>query len=68
MMLVLPGNRIIPVVGHVHDVFLRSDGNLLQNFYAGMLADVVAYHDTVSLAVVSAMNLVSTRVNMPQDE
>jgi hypothetical protein len=33
-----------------------------------MLADVVAYHDTVSLAVVSAMNLVSTRVNMPQDE
>ena len=67
MILVLSGNRIIPVVGHVHDVFLRSDGNLLQNFYAGMLADVVAYHDTVSLAVVSAMNLVSTRVNMPQD-
>lgn len=39
----------IPVVGHVHDIFLRSYGDLFQNLDASMLTDVVAYHDAMGL-------------------
>jgi len=39
----------IPVVGHVHDIFLRSDGDFFENLDASMLTDVVAYHDAMGL-------------------
>lgn len=43
----------IPVVGHVHDIFLRSYGDLFQNLDASMLTDVVANHDAMGLFGVS---------------
>ena len=58
----------IPVIGHVHDIFLRSDGNLFQDLDASMLTDVVANHDAMGLLGVSFATLASERVDMPRDE
>ena len=60
-------HSVIPVVGHVHDIFLRSDGDLFQNLDAGMLTDVVSDHDAMGLFGVSFAVLASERVNMPRD-
>lgn len=57
----------IPVVGHVHDIFLRSDGDLFQNLDASMLTDVVANHDAMGLFGVSFAVFASERVDMPRD-
>lgn len=39
----------VPVVGHIQDVLLRSNRDLLEDLLTRMLADVVANHDTVGL-------------------
>lgn len=45
--------KFVPIVGHIQNQFLCSDSNLLEDLLPGVLADVVANHDTMGLSQIS---------------
>lgn len=59
--------KLVPIVGQVQDVFLCADCDFLEDLLAGVLADMVLYHYTVGLFIVSMVleRLLSDQENVP---
>ena len=62
--------RIVPIVSHVQNLILGSNGDFLEDLLAGMLANVVSGHDPLGLehSVSTREAPIKGRAHVPRDE
>ena len=59
---------VLQIVGHVKNMLLGSNGNFFENLLAGVLANMVTNHNTVSLLKIRTIMIPGGLMNMPLGE